>query len=152
VFRDWKPDRHSWDALRQTVASLIPNTGDAEIPLVHGFLQVDPLLMAWGVRASLQGRPPAQSSGALKSFRHAVVQGEDSRPRAAEVAEVMGVDEGFVTNLTEEVVRAFRRGQSLRGHDANNLTVAVAALEPFRRLLALRLLDEIEHALTRGRR
>lgn len=155
VFRHWEPDLASVDVLLDAAdrRASIP----AREALTLALMRVDPLLMGRVLRCYVREvYRPRYGTAHLRDFLHSLAlivaqlpEGTPSRALAPrreellhEIATTMRVSEHFASSMAGDGIKAFN-GQPLTDAQAANLAVAISTLEPFRNLLALRIIEAI---------
>lgn len=154
VFDDWKPTR-------EAVQRLLKNAGEDITCVAEQLSRIDPVLMGWVVDCGLKQvrQPVSHAKERRKYLLELQFDLADLDPTAqvttldvireqllhASRATMQVGDVNFVKELINVGIRRFRR-QPLEDIERANLAVAVGAIEPFRRLLALHILKTLAEA------
>jgi hypothetical protein len=147
-------------AAQELLAVVRVATGAAEpiVPLALRLIDADPRLMGRVVRRLMEewrgrtGGAKEVERALSRLIRHAAQMGADAGEaevhaadagRVEKIAADMRVDPAFVHALAQDGLCSFWQGHPLHSCQGVNLAVSICTLEPFRRLLALRILRRL---------
>jgi hypothetical protein len=161
VFRDWHPDLVDIDALLDVIEEHT-RISSLMVALALELIRVDPLLMGRVVRCYMHehhqkkhGDKAAKTFLQQMTFDIAELRAGASRQLlreyrstlAHDCAAAMRVKDNVVRELLNHGVSAFN-GNTLEPAQRANLDLAIDMVVPFRRALALAVLDAVAHTIT----
>ncbi len=156
VFAEWKPNPAEAAAVAALLAPDAPSPAEALGQSLADLRRAAPALMASVAAAWLQEPPEAlsfsQRCALLDEWKNALGAAPgDENSQLAECALAMRCDEFFVRGVLDNAVRVWQGQPHATACGARNLALAVS-LQPFRLLLARRLLREIALQLDAAQR
>jgi hypothetical protein len=156
MLQTWHPSAAMAQELLRVVAAATHAT-EPVVPLALRLMDADPRLMGRVVRCLAEDwRARVEGANEVERVLALLIREVARRPDAAEatvhaadselvarIAADMRVDEVFVHALAQDGLYSFWQGHTLRSFQEMNLAVSICTLEPFRRLLALRILRRL---------